>query len=264
MKLEAKAVLSLMAYQSIIGLAAAKSNGLRVPERKDPTSEGRRLKNFDCTLFIKAVEYGGNRSEKIPECLLPGETLPRPFTNIPDWLKEKFENNQIASNVDSLSLSEAFVRNKKIYIPPQSKASLVKGKNERARHLQTNPDPKTVVAMRITNSGQQQPSLSNSGFADSIFGDASVDPFNLRIGYEQCSYGKLTFTEGTGNGVVDVTTAVANDDNTIVNEALSITGYSSSGPHDYVSIESHQLYMSLLSSILTLLNFVSFLSPTTR
>ena len=87
--------------------------------------------------------------------------------------------------------------------------------------------------MRVTNSGQAGPSETNAALADSIFGSAG-DSYNLKTGYNACTYGQYTFYEGTGNGIIDVATAVANDDNTILNAALANAGLSS-GSYNHVS-----------------------------
>jgi hypothetical protein len=233
MKLVGKAIISFFVSQGLICSALAKNQRLRAPKNQQPKSGGRKLTNFECTLVIKAIAYDETHGEEILECQLPGDGLPIPLVNMPDWLSEKFSNGDIVSNVDSLKLSEALIHDgEEIYIPSDSQASLVKGTDDRRRRLTTGN--LTLMAMRVTNTGQTNPSYTNAGFADSIFGDAG-DVFNLKSGYDQCSYGKLTFSAGNGNGVVDVSTSVSNDDNTITDAALIAAGLGSGGGYNHVS-----------------------------
>ena len=131
-------------------------------------------------------------------------------------------------------MSEALIYDEGIYIPAEAQASFVQGPEERRNRLLSNGQAtRSIVAMRITNAGNASPSESNSALADSIFG-TSGDSYNLKNGYNSCTYGALTFTEGTGNGIIDVNTAASNDDNVIINAALSAAGISES-TYNYVS-----------------------------
>jgi len=220
-------LISLFLAQGLFENALAKNHRVKI-QNEQPKSKGRKLTNFQCTLMIKAVMYGdevnSQHVEEIPECHLSGSALPVPLVNMPSWLSEKFINQEVASNADSLQLSEALVYDEGIYIPAEAQASFVQGPEERRnRFLNHGQSSRTVVAMRITNAGQANPSESNSALADSIFG-SSGDSYNLKNGYNACTYGTYTFTEGTGNGITEVSTSANNDDSDIINEALGNAG----------------------------------------
>ena len=224
-------LISLFLAQGLFENALAKNHRVKI-QNEQPKSKGRKLTNFQCTLMIKAVMYGdevnSQHVEEIPECHLSGSALPVPLVNMPSWLSEKFINHEVVSNVDSLQLSEALVYDdgEGIYIPAEAQASFVQGPEERRNRRLTQAN-RSIVAMRITNAGQSAPSESNSALADSIFG-SSGDSYNLKNGYNSCTYGQMTFSEGTGNGVIDVSTTASNDDNVIINAALASAGISSS------------------------------------
>ena len=202
--------------------------------------------------MIKAVmhadEEGNNQHvEEVPECHLSGSALPVPLLNMPSWLSDKFIDQEVVSNVDSLQLSEALVYDdgEGIYIPAEAQASFVQGPEERRNRRLTQAN-RSIVAMRITNAGQADPSESNSALADSIFG-SNGDSYNLKNGYNSCTYGQLTFSEGTGNGVIDVSTATSNKKDTeITDAALAKAGISSSS-YDNVSsyFETFSEYVKL-------------------
>jgi hypothetical protein len=224
-------LISLFLAQGLFENALAKNHRVKI-QNEQPKSKGRKLTNFQCTLMIKAVMYGdevnSQHVEEIPECHLSGSALPVPLVNMPSWLSEKFINHEVVSNVDSLQLSEALVYDdgEGIYIPAEAQASFVQGPEERRNRRLTQAN-RSIVAMRITNAGQSAPSESNSALADSIFG-SSGDSYNLKNGYNSCTYGQMTFSEGTGNGVIDVSTTASNDDNVIINAALANAGITSS------------------------------------
>ena len=221
-------LLSLLLAQGLIDNAIAQFHRVKI-NNVQPESEKspRKLTNFQCTLMIKAVKYGDEEGgiqhvEEVPECHLEGSTLPTPLVNMPSWLSEKFVNHEVVSNLDSIELSEALVYDEGIYIPNGAQASFVKGSEERRNRLlnQAQQASRSVVAMRITNSGNSDPSESNSALSDSIFGNGN-DNWNLKNAYAACTYNELTFTKGTGNGILDVSTAATNNDNAIIEEALS-------------------------------------------
>ena len=207
-----------------------------IPKNEQPRTKGRKLTNFQCTLLIKAVQYEWNHIEESLECQLLGSSLPTPLVNMPTWLTEKFVNEEIDSNVDSLELSEALLYGEGIYIPAGAQASLVKGTDDRRRRLSSKATH-SLMAMRISNSGQNSPSFTNEELADSIFGDAG-DVFNLKNGYNECSYGGFIINAGTGNGVVDVSLTTTNDHSTLTNAALSDSGLTGGGAYDFVSNDS--------------------------
>ena len=235
MNLSRKVIFAAFLGAGLAEKTLAKNQRLRITN-KQPESQGRKLTNFQCTLFIKAVQYEDKHIEESPECQLPGASLPTPLVNMPTWLSEKFENEEIDSNVDSLELSEALIYGEGIYIPAGAQASLVKGSDDRRRRRLTKATY-SLMAMRISNSGQNGPSFSNAQLADSIFGDAG-DVFNLKNGYNECSYGDFIINAGTGNGVVDVNLAETNDHSILTNAALSDSGLTGGGAYDFVSTRS--------------------------
>ena len=104
-----KVIITALLGAGLADKTLAKNSRLRIPNNKQPQSDGRKLSNFQCTLLIKAIAYDEKHGEEIPECLLPGNSLPTPLVNMPTWLSEKFVNEEIVSNVDSLELSEALL-----------------------------------------------------------------------------------------------------------------------------------------------------------
>ena len=155
--------------------ALAKNHRVKI-QNEQPKSKGRKLTNFQCTIMIKVVMHAddeGNTQhvEEIPECLLSGSALPVPLVNMPSWLSEKFINEEVVSNADSLQLSEALVHEEGIYIPSEAQASFIQGPEERRNRRLTKAE-RSVVAMRITNAGQDAPSETRSALADSIFGSS--------------------------------------------------------------------------------------------
>ena len=202
-------------------------------------SEGRKLFNLECILMIKVVHsrrpVGKFTSEQIPGCLLPGATLPSPLINMPTWLSDKFTNQEVISNVDSLKMSEAFVSDKGIYIPSGAETSFEKAPAEdRKRRLLSGKTTgnRTVRAIRVSNEGQAAPSYSNAELADKIFGSAG-DQFNLASGFADCTYNQLTFSAGgtDGNGVLDVNLpGVSSDEETLV--MVASLQYDQSPPKD--------------------------------
>jgi len=232
MNLSRKVIFAAFLGAGLAEKTLAKNQRLRIPTNKQPPSKGRKLTNFQCTLFIKATQYEDKHIEESPECQIPGNSLPTPLVNMPTWLSEKFLNEEIDSNVDSLELSEALIYGEGIYIPAGAQASLVKGTDDKRRR-RLNKSTYSLMAMRISNSGQNAPPLSNSALADSIFGD-NGDVFNLKNGYDECSYGGFIVNPGTGNGVVDVGLTEANDHSTLTNAALTSAGLNNGGAYDFV------------------------------
>ena len=175
--------------------------------------------------FKEEGEGGGRQySEQIPECLLPGATLSSPLINMPTWLSDKFANEEVDSNVDSLKLSEAFVFDEGIYIPSGAETSFKKAPEDLKRRLLSDKftGNRTIRAVRVSNQGQTAPYYSNAQLADKIFGSAG-DQFNLASGYADCSNNQLTFSPGGngGNGVLDVdfSPGITNEESLLVTEA---------------------------------------------
>ena len=203
---------------------------------KQQQSERRKLANFDCLLLIKAIHYQDYESTVL-DCQINGSP-PLTLFNMPSWLNEKFQKDQINSNSDILKISQALVSAEGIYIPSGAQTSIVNDSNR--RRLVTSGE-KSLIAMRVSVNGQSEPSFTLAQFSDSIFG-TDTDEFNLVSGFASCSYDKLTFAVGLGqnvtDGMIDVDVdSVVNNDLTIWQAALAANGwsFSSKPPYDYVS-----------------------------
>ena len=225
------AVLKLL----ILGIALGKKN-LRLNVQHQSAS--RKLTNFDCLLLIKTVHYENHDEKTVLDCQINGSP-PLSIVNIPSWLNEKFQRDEINSNRDILKISQALVSSEGIYIPTGAQTSIIKDSNR--RRLVTSGE-KSIIAMRVSVDGLADPSLSLAEFSDSIFG-TDTDEFNLVSGFASCSYNKLTFTNGIGqdivDGMLDVDVgSVTNDDDIIWQAALATKGWSFSNkpPYDHVSI----------------------------
>lgn len=106
--------------------------------------------------------------------------------NLPEGTIQKFE-----SGSSVLSISGAQVTAAGIEIPKGAGATVLKTKID-TRRLQTSGVKKKVLVIRVkTQAGTTTASADT--ISDKIFG-TSGDPVNLSSQYDDCSYGKLTFS----------------------------------------------------------------------
>ena len=182
-----------------------------------PKAETRKLTNIECLLLIKYSAYTKSDSSSGDvlhhqtdlECLLDGATYPLPIINMPPWLSDKMDDNEIVSNSDSLQLSEVLLSNEGLSIPPGAQASIRQGENR--RRLAATTGSRSVVVLRTNMSpfgDLRTPTYTVNQLSDKFF-STDGDAFNMKVFFEQCSYSALTFYPGTGdnvtNGVIDVT-----------------------------------------------------------
>ncbi len=137
------------------------------------------------------------------------------------------------------------------------------------RHLASTGD-KTVVAVRVQATDAVY-SHSEEDLRREVFGIGGTDTFNLASGYDQCSYGSLTFnplashsSNGVSieNGVVTISVDVAagGEENSVVRNAVTnkikeIFGFSSN--NDMKSVADYWMCECVLRSILVELIFAA-------
>ena len=221
-------------------------------------SKTRRLRELKCILLIKITHYETHETTTLdcqPIATLDGENIsskPLTLENIPDWLSEKLEKDEIHSNSDILEMSEAIVSEEgNINIPIGAQASFISEDNEsrrKRRHLSVTGN-KSVLAMLIKGNNLNTPSYNRKTLSNKIFG-TDGDVYNLKTGYSACSYDKLQFSPTTGtnifNGVMTVDLGNVNNDSAdIFAAALSANGWDFllQPPHDYVSALVSLLYI---------------------
>jgi hypothetical protein len=217
------------------------------------SNKSRRLADFTCVLLIKITHYETHETTTLdcqPIVPMDGETSigskPLTLKNVPEWLSEKLDRDEIHSNSDTLQMSEAIVSEEgSIEIPSGAQASIISMEDnesrQRRRHL-TTTGSKSVLALLIKTNNLNAPTYTRKELRDEIFG-TDGDVYNLKTGYSACSYDKLQFypsTTGTGvfEGVMTVDLGTVNNESSnIWQAALSANGWAFfiQPPHDYVS-----------------------------
>eukprot|EP00594_Rhizosolenia_setigera_P003609 CAMPEP_0178951050 /NCGR_PEP_ID=MMETSP0789-20121207/6999_1 /TAXON_ID=3005 /ORGANISM="Rhizosolenia setigera, Strain CCMP 1694" /LENGTH=793 /DNA_ID=CAMNT_0020631857 /DNA_START=180 /DNA_END=2561 /DNA_ORIENTATION=+ len=194
-----QAFLASIAYSGVYGA----NTSLRTPLPPQTSAAHRELTDFDCTLLIKVTDWENSEDTYDVECATGDAILP--FTTVPAEVQSLFDAGELQSGDDILRTSSAVISAEgELMIPAGASISIEHTYEEermRRRRMQVSGEKK-VVALRI-NGADVSTTSSTSKLSDEIFG-TDGDLFNLRKGYEQCSYNELTmepFIGTTSNGV---------------------------------------------------------------
>lgn len=206
----------------------------------------RHLSEATCNLVVKVVLFEGGSQLREVECFFPSDDTFRPIENKPEWLLERLSNNQIASNIDTLYMSEAIIYDSKISIPSGANVYIEekRDKTNNSDHRRSVTGTKSMVALRVVATDAET-TMGVSTLEDEIFG-TNGDPFNMRSQYLTCSFNQLDFvpatTSGVTNGVYQVTpqgltalgTSHTTFQNTVINTANAQLGGTMSSLFDHV------------------------------
>ena len=222
-------------------------------------AETRKLIHIECLLLIKYSTYGTSENgddvlhQTDLECLFDGAAAPIPFINMPAWLSDKMDNNEIVSNSDSLQLSEVLLSNEGLSIPPGAQASVRQGENRR-RLAAATTGRRSVVVLRTNmdyfGDVNGEPPTYSTGELSDMFFSTDGDAFNMNVMYDQCSYSALTFYPGTGdnvsNGVIDLGLLQSPEGNeSVQGYILKEAGdwsFNNSPPYDHVSSSTRSFF----------------------
>ena len=206
----------------------------------------RKLTDISCLLLIKfttsLTEEGSSLHKQDLECLFDGvDAAPMPFLVTPTLLSYKMSKSEIISNSDRLHVSEMFISNEGIFIPPEAETSIIEGSNQPERRLQSTVYKDLVVIRMTINNYPDSPPFSNQTLSNKFFGtDGSIaDAYHLKEFYSQCSLLHHYLDPGTGsnvlNGIIDV--AVPNTANPEADALTAAGGWSfnNAPPYDHVS-----------------------------
>jgi len=151
-------------------------------------------------------------------------------------LLAKAARGEIASGVTTIFDENAVVKGSELSIPTGSKPSFGSQQGNGRRNLATSTGVKNVLVVRII-ANDAQTEFTKAQLSDEIFG-TSGDPFNLKVGYDQCSYGKMTIVPNVDPDVV------AQQSNTITEKgvydvtiAINVNGASDGVVRDAVSTQ---------------------------
>ena len=162
----------------------------------------RHLHEASCHLVIKVVSFEDDSHGRELECIFASDGIFRSIENIPGWLRRRFTDNEIASNIDVLHMSEAIVYDTRISIPSGSNVYVEERpeKNE-AESGRLVTGTRSTIALRIVATDVAT-TMSVATLGDEIFG-ANGDIFNMRSQFLACSNNQLDFVPGTQSGVTN-------------------------------------------------------------
>jgi hypothetical protein len=161
-----------------------------------------RMMKTPCTLLIKIVRYIDFTESEELECEDPESGAIVALLNMPQWLRDKFENNEIHSGVDTLfSNGAAFSQDGTELILPKGGFVEIGKREDGGRRMAASTGVNNVLVVRA-NAIDDSTSANEAELSDSWFGTGN-DLVNLKSQYSDCSFGQLTcnpFDGVTSNG----------------------------------------------------------------
>jgi len=154
--------------------------------------------------------------------------------NWKELLLAKAESGEIVSGVTTIFEENAVVKGSELVIPTGSKPNYRSKQGKMRRNLSTSTGEKKVLVVRIIVNDSQT-GITKAELSDEIFG-TSGDPFNLKVGYDQCSYGKMTIVLTIDPSVVEQqSNPITEKDVYEVTIAINVIGASDGVVRDAVS-----------------------------
>ena len=162
------------------------------------------IKDFEDHTHVKDVHCEMDVEESIPFANEVVKAKSKRIVQISgNWkedLLEKAERGEIASGVTTIFEANAVVTGSVLVLPTGSKPSYGVKQGKGRRELATSTGVKNVLVVRII-ANDAQTGFTKAQLSDEVFG-TSGDPFNLKVGYDQCSYGKMTIVPTLDSSVV--------------------------------------------------------------